>query len=439
MLNLFDHYDQASWDLHFSLLSSGYDNPTVVIEDDGFLPHDVTSPIQYFTGFTEIIGEPLYFNQLEIPEYCEIRANSNEGEIFNLHRKIGHIYFDKKQNNRFIKQVDWYDELGRVRFKDRYNNSGYRFAQTTITEEGQEIQTSYFDRYNKEVIVEKHLTRDIILNYNDKVIIFKNKQDFILYYLKEANYHLDRLFYNSLSIPLFVAMKLPKEGNDILFWNEPIGEQLPGNMVELIETSYRNIKIFVQDKAIYDKILGIIDDKYKSIFQYLGYLYPFKRVNEGRKDVLTLTNSDQLEHLDSIVANNPKLTFHIAAITEMSEHLLSYGSHPNVKLYPQVTSEKIKYLFSLCDLYLDINHGNEIPGSVRAAFENRMLILAFTNTCHNQRYIAAKNTFEPHEISQMNTVLEMLSRNKANFKELLKYQREDSGVSTKFQYRQSIS
>lgn len=53
MINLFDSYTQSSWDLHFSLIKSGYINPTIALNDDGFLPDDVTSPYLYYTGFAK--------------------------------------------------------------------------------------------------------------------------------------------------------------------------------------------------------------------------------------------------------------------------------------------------------------------------------------------------------------------------------------------------
>lgn len=439
MLNLFDTYNQLSWDLHFSIFSSGYEIPTVVIEDDGFLPHDVTSPIQYFTGVKEQEGRPLYFNELALPPFWEMTANSQEGEIFNLHKKMGHVYFDQKTNNRFVKEVDWFDEAGRLRFKDKYNNLGYRFARTTYTESGQEIQTAYFKANQEEVLVENHLSGDLILNHLGQVMIFKDKGQFVRYYLETAGYDLGRVFYNSLSTPLFVAFSLPDDGHDILFWNEPIGDSIPGNMMELLLTHHRNTQIVVQDKEVYHKILSLVDEQYQSRFHFLGYLYPFKRTNEGRRDVFTLTNSDQLQDLAIILEQNPKLTFHIAAVTEMSEHLMSYGKYPNIKLYPNISPNVIDHLFNTCDLYLDINYGNELPRTLRTAFENRMPILAFDSTCHNHHYVAKENLFARDNVAGMNAVLNQLSRNKATFKELLKYQREGADVATKAQYRDLIN
>ena len=43
MINLFQRYDQDAWDIHYTQLRQDKNYPTIVIEDDGFLPSDVDS------------------------------------------------------------------------------------------------------------------------------------------------------------------------------------------------------------------------------------------------------------------------------------------------------------------------------------------------------------------------------------------------------------
>lgn len=50
MINLFDAYNEASRDLDQSLKQAGYQWPTIVLKDEGFLPEDVKSPYQFFMG-----------------------------------------------------------------------------------------------------------------------------------------------------------------------------------------------------------------------------------------------------------------------------------------------------------------------------------------------------------------------------------------------------
>ena len=48
MINIFDNYHFNSQLLHRSLKLAGYQHLTICLEDDGFLPDDVTSPYQFF-------------------------------------------------------------------------------------------------------------------------------------------------------------------------------------------------------------------------------------------------------------------------------------------------------------------------------------------------------------------------------------------------------
>ncbi len=46
--------------------------------------------------------------------------------------------------------------------------------------------------------------------------------------------------------------------------------------------------------------------------------------------------------------------------------------------------KKIKELFDLCDIYLDINYYNEVYSSTNVAVNNSMVIFAFENTVHRR-------------------------------------------------------
>lgn len=87
MINLFDHYNQLSWDLHFSLISSGYKNPTIVLNDDGFLPNDVTSPYLFYLGYDVEDYSPLYYNQVAVPDYWEIIGTNTDAFVYDLAEK----------------------------------------------------------------------------------------------------------------------------------------------------------------------------------------------------------------------------------------------------------------------------------------------------------------------------------------------------------------
>ena len=77
------------------------------------------------------------------------------------------------------------------------------------------------------------------------------------------------------------------------------------------------------------------------------------------------------------------------------------GKHPNVRLYPGAKLDNIKNLFQKCDIYLDINHGNEIVMAVRRAFLNNQVIYAFRNTLHNENFLPKEQIYQPEDVERM--------------------------------------
>ena len=197
----------------------------------------------------------------------------------------------------------------------------------------------------------------------------------------------------------------------------------------------RTKKIIIPNKATYERALELTDEKYHAQFVHLGYHYQFKRDNFLRRDALILTNSDQIEQVEAIVEALPDVTFRIAAVTEMSSKLLDLLRYPNVVLYQNASLQKIQELYQLSDIYLDINHHNELLQAVRQAFEHNLLILGFNQTVHNRFYIAPDHLFESSEvpalvdaiklalsdISQMNQALGKQGQ-QANYVDLVRYQ-----------------
>lgn len=123
-------------------------------------------------------------------------------------------------------------------------------------------------------------------------------------------------FIDFLSFPFFASQILPDNGmGDILFWNEPVGNEIPGNMqIILNHQATRTAKIYVQRKASYERLIEL--GASPEMVKQLGYLYSFIRENKHRPEVLICTNS------------------------------------------------VLDYLFEKCDIYLDINYEGEIVDAV---------------------------------------------------------------------------
>ena len=408
MIQLFDVYNQESQDLHYSLTAAGLSDLTVVIEPDGFLPDGVVSPFTYYLGYDR--GKPLYFNQVPVPDFWEIAGNNQFGTINDLNQERGVIHFADGLQARLVKKVEWKTPAGRIFQVDHYNRFGACFAKTTYDGLGQAIMTSYRNVDQKEVILENHVTGDILLTLEGQGLRhFSGRVAFIIDFLQGLKVNLDHILFNTLSTSFLTSFHFPeKSGQDILVWQEPLQDHIPGNMQLILENDQLRAKtIIIPDYATYERALQLTDEKFHHKFSHLGYHYHFKRDNFVRSDALIVTNSDQLEQIEKLVESLPRVTFRIAAVTEMSSKLLDMLRYPNVVLYQNASPQKVQELYQLSDIYLDINYGNELLQAVRQAFEHNQLVLAFEETAHNRRYTAPNHIFAKEAVDDMIHTIEL--------------------------------
>lgn len=396
---LFDYFNRGSLDLFDSFKNTDIPFKAVVINDEGFLPDGIINVFEYFLGdfksSDKCQGRPLYFNQIVVPDYWEISANNTSGSIHDKERERGRIFFSKPTHRRFVKVVDYLDEYGFVRCSEHYNKYGAVYARTTFNKDGKKFNKSYFDVEGREVIVENFVTSDIILNYQDKILRFKNRVEFVCYFIRLMDWEAKPLYFNSLSIPFFVSniLRPAADGkNDILFWQEPTGDSIPGNMTVIFQDkATRCSKVVVQNHPSYIR-LGELDAP-KDKLKELGFIYSFKKQNRGRPEALICTNTENVEKLREIVEAVPEIKFHVTALTEMSGKLLSHEKYENVIMYPNIKAATLERLFMQCDFYLDINHEGEIVEATRNAFIHNQLILGFKETLHGPEYISPENIF----------------------------------------------
>lgn len=441
MINLFFEYNQKSQDLDRSLKLAGYPHPSVVIQDNGFLPDGVESPLRYFLSLagSEFTGRPRYFNEIDLPKFWEIKADSQGGEVLDHGQKRANIRYWKRNNCRQVSQVEWLDNSGRVRVIDYYNQWGWKYAVTSCDKNGQQAMTSYFSSNGQEVLNHNHLTGDYIYNLPDgKIYNFKSIDQLTAYYLEESDFDLDEVIFNSLGNCLFTLLQLNKKpSHNLLFWQEITQGSAPENMLYLLKDNLPGSRVIVQDRAEYEKITGQLNYQMAEKVNYLGMVYPFKRENKARKRALILTNSDQIQCLKQLVEGLPDWHFDIAAVTEMSSRLMSFGNYENVSLYPMARKKDVAHLLEEDDLYLDINYANEILQAGRQAFENRLLILAFKDTLHSPEYVAAKNVFEAGDAAGMITAIKELTDHK-EYSRMLSLQEDYAGSETVAHFQEVI-
>ena len=437
---LFDTYSVDSRNLHVSFQRAGYDLPAVVIDDDGFLPEGVMSVYGFFLGNFKgekgVPGKPRYFNQITVPDYWEISGNNSSGKVHDLYRERGRIFYAEPKHKRLVKVVDWYDERGTVRSSDHYNRYGALFARTALNAKGQRVNKSYFSAAGREILVENYVTGDIILNEDGGVRFFPNKTEFICYFMEKTGMDRGRLYFNSLSTPFFVSNKLAGgEKGDILFWQEPVRDGIPGNMEMILKgQAGRAAKVMVQKRQSYYRLLELGASPEK--VHRLGYVYPFAKENGHRKEALICTNSDRIEHCRELVEALPEMHFHIAAITEMSSKLLAMGAYDNVSLYPGVKTDILEELFDTCDFYLDVNHESEILSAVRRAFLHNQLIFAFRETVHSREYAAEDHIYPAAGADRMIGVIREAMEKADVLEAELQKQREAAFAESAEKYQQ---
>ncbi|MBL3715490.1 accessory Sec system glycosylation chaperone GtfB [Lactococcus garvieae] len=435
MIRIYDWLNQEALDLHYSLQAAGIMGETIVLNDEGNLPEDITSPYRYFCNATSDTGKALYFNQLTVPEGWQITGNNTEGEVWSYGVKKATIHYHMPLYLRLIKQVDWLTLDGKVYVTDHYNQYGWCFAKTYFDGNQQVVLKKYFTKQGHEVISHNLVTGDVLLSWQGKDYHFTRLVDFILFYLAEAGYNLSNIWYNSLGLPFLASYYYQGEGVDTLFWQEDVGEAIPGNMKLILEgNAGRTKRVVVQQKTVYEKLLRLASAEEAEKIAYLGYIYPNIRTNHNRKQALILTNSDQIEGLDNLLRNLQDYHIHIAALTEMSQHLIDYESFQQVTLYPNVSQKMVDQLFEACDVYLDINHGGEILSASRRAYESDLLILGFDNTVHQRQFMSADHIFKAQEPEQMVDFL----RQCQDLPRAVTKQRSDAGQSTPEDYHQIL-
>ena len=402
MITILDYFSKESQDLYQTLQAAGISEKTIVLEPNGFLPEGVICPFTYFLGDGD--GQPRYFNQVKVPAFWEIRGTNQSGQIFQYNREKARIYYEDSTFRRFVKRVEWLGEDQVIRLSEHYNQVGRLYAKTVHDAQGQMLTTSYVDCEERECLVENHVTGDLVLSLQGEGLrFFHSRLDFYRFFLEYLSLDINQICFNTLSTSFLLSYYLPVgSGQDFLFWQEPLGEEIPGNMRLILENDQlRCQKIIIPDFKTYQRALELVPEHQHRKIASLGYTYTFYKENHLRSEALVLTNSDQIEQLTYLVEQLPQVTFRIAALTEMSSKLLGMLAYPNVVLYQNASSQQIKNLLMSTDIFLDINYANEVMGANRQAFEHNLLLLAFHQTLHDSRYVAAEHIFSSSEAEKM--------------------------------------
>jgi accessory Sec system glycosyltransferase GtfB len=374
VLGLFNDYDDATRELMHSLETAGVPLTPVVINYGGELPDGALCPFVVYTGL-ELRGEPLFFNEVPIPPWCEIRQGSEVyGEVLRDDEVIGRINYEAN-TFRQVESVDWLLRDGSVGHTDRYDRYGNRYA-VSYYADGVAHQTVYRGPGEWTIEVD-HVVRSVVMRSAGSLLTFPSLTDFVSHFVDEQGLADDEVLINSLSYPLFVMRTRARRPNTTLFWQEPMPGDPPENMATELQQPKALARIVFFDERLRRKVAAQCPETPLHL-EYLSHLDQFAAHESfDPKRVFTLTNSDDLAGLPELLEAFPDLTFSVAALTLMSERLHELGGrHSNLVLTPSITHHRIRDELEKASVYLDINAGGHVLDVVKAAYYLDLVVMA---------------------------------------------------------------
>lgn len=388
MINLFQTYNKDAWDIHYTQLRQGKDYPTIVIEDDGFLPSDVTS-IYHFLGYNTCDYNPLHLNDLTLPIAYEVEREGVDFFIMSNDMVVGKIILQGEPIERIVKEVWWLDSKGYPYKKDYYNQYGYCFKTETYVKDLGLVSTSYYSVSGEVLLDENHLVGSIL--YNNQ--LYLNKLSLYNKCLAELGYSKEPITFNHLGTPLEIILSSLERGHELIFQEEVFVNSIPDNLQYVIHNSDK-ISISVTNRSTY----SILENMCK--VQFMMLLVPSKSDLGSFKDVLITTQTDQLTSIEDFVEQLPELEFHIAAPTQMSSKLFDLNKYSNVHLYPNISNNNLDDLFNQCGVFLDIAMSPTVFDANRRALENSLLRVGLIGVSTG-KYISDANLFSLRSLDSL--------------------------------------
>lgn len=330
-------------------------------ENVGFKECKTIEAIDLFCGISEkndvLKEKDRYYAFIDIPQYWSVRADGLNGAIYDNKTKKANIYFKNPIEKRMVSRVEWIDRNNTVYKVDYYNKYGYMYCSENVSG-GNVTVREFYDR-NGDIKVLEQTGPKTYTTFGTRISpkSYRGFADYLEAYLKYNKIYDENIWLTSDEI-------LNKFAWD--YGNFKIS-YLPQNrlnsdltVITRTNTAFRILCSEEQQVNWYKENSNYKCDRVYSYFEN-------NELKFGKKEALTITESDQLEYIEQLINDFPEITFHIAASTIMSDKLTRLDINNNVELYPCITEQKRKELFERCDIYLDINHYRELYNAVNEA------------------------------------------------------------------------
>lgn len=382
MIRLFDYLTEQSRILINSLDKASIPGPNLLINYDGLsYGKEILTPFLYFSeNKTPKKKRPLFFDEISVPEYWEIRhVDTNYSVILDGDKERGKVHYFPF-SFRHVKTVDWTDEKGTIYRRDHYSDQGVNYAYSVFQESGKKEQIYYIDEKKQVKVILDKVSKTILLP--EKNQLFEGIVPFVFYFIQElirnnAISPTKKMLINSLSTPLLVS----NLGNfqTTLFWQERITKDVPGNMVNQIQNKHSVEKIIFEEKEQQNIVQSRYPDTHVK-YSYLSPLFDYYREHRYSLNALITTKTDEIVYLENILKDFPSLEITVAAPTKMSDKLKKLSTYQNLRLIEAVNDEMYNQLFEENDLYLNLNSGPQVKDTLSRAYLNQMIILSLDKT-----------------------------------------------------------
>ena len=347
------------------------------------------------------VGNPLFFNDLEVPELWECWTLGITTYLFDGEERRANVVLRGDILSRTVDRVEWFGQGEEIASIDFYNRYGWRSKQSLLTETGQPYLDIYLNRQQEEVLLH-YISQGIFLYQPPKGRdhLYANKEELQKAVLKQVLPEDEAILLMDQSLLAFVK-EIPKErlaycAREAHALDE-IKEQV--GQILLVEDG-----ILSEKKDGITALSGLVDVEQESF----------------QPEALIMTASQEVEGLSSLVHQFPQVTFHIAALTAMGPKLTDLVARPNVRLYPGISLGNYESLLARCSIYLDCNQGEEVMNSSIRALENGLVLFGLKSTVHQEAYKELSTITDT--VEEMRNQLAALVQQPDAFKSLLREQ-----------------
>ena len=347
------------------------------------------------------VGQPLFFNDLEVPELWECWTLGITTYLFDGEERRANVVLRGDILSRTVERVEWFGQGEEIVSIDVYNRYGWRSKQSLLTETGQPYLDIYLNRQQEEVLLH-FVLQGTFLHQTPKGRdqLYANQEELLRVVLKQVLPDNEAILLMDKTL-LDVVKEIPKERLALCTSTgaglEGIKEQV--EQILVLEDAHLGEK-----KEGYTSLSGFVDVEQESF----------------QPEVLVMTASQEVEGLSDLVHDFPQVNFHIAALTAMGPKLTDLAARPNVRLYPGISLGNYESLLTRCSIYLDCNQGEEVMNSSIRALENGLVLFGLKSTVHQEAYKELSTITDT--VEEMRNQLEALVQQPDTFKSLLREQ-----------------